>query len=34
VLDDGDSGLPEAVVVLGRLLFGRIDQLDAKITAA
>ena len=31
VLEDGDSGLPEAVVELGRLLFGRIDELDEKI---
>ena len=30
VLEDGDSGLPEAVVELGRLLLGRIDGLDAK----
>ncbi len=31
LLEDGDSGLPEAVVELGRLLFGRIDELDEKI---
>ena len=31
VLEDGDSGLPETVVELGRLLLGRIDELDAKI---
>ena len=31
VLDDGDCGLPEAVVELGRLLLGRIDELDEKI---
>ena len=31
VLEDGDSGLPEAVVELGWLLFGRIDELDEKI---
>ncbi len=31
VLEDGDSGLPEAVVELGRLLLGQIDELDAKI---
>ena len=31
VLEDGDSGLPEAVVELGRLLLGRIDELDEKI---
>ena len=29
VLEDGDSGLPEAVVELGQLLVGRIDELDA-----
>ena len=27
----GDCGLPEAVVELGRLLLGRIDELDAKV---
>ena len=31
VLEDGDSGLPEAVVELGRLLLRRIDELDEKI---
>ncbi len=31
VLEDGDCGLPEAVVELGRLLLGRIDELDGKI---
>ena len=31
VLEDGDSGLPKAVVELGRLLLGRIDELDEKI---
>ncbi|MXX55748.1 MAG: IS110 family transposase [Gemmatimonadetes bacterium] len=31
VLEDGDSGLPEAVVELGGLLLGRIDELDEKI---
>ena len=31
VLEDGDSGLPEAVVELGQLLVGRIDELDEKI---
>ena len=31
VLEDGDCGLPEAVVELGRLLLGRIDELDEKI---
>ena len=31
VLEDGDSGLPGAVVELGRLLLGRIDGLDEKI---
>ena len=31
VLEDGDSGLPEAVVELGQLLLGRIDELDVKI---
>ncbi len=31
VLEDGDCGLPEAVVELGRLLFGRIEELDEKI---
>ncbi len=31
VLDDGDSALPEAVVELGWLLLGRIDELDEKI---
>ena len=31
VLEDGDSGLPEAVVELGCLLVGRIDELDEKI---
>ena len=31
VIEDGDSGLPEAVVKLGRLLLGRIDELDEKI---
>ena len=30
-LEDGDCGLPEAVVELGRLLLGRIDELDEKI---
>ena len=30
-LDDGDCGLPGAVVVLGRLLLGRIEELDGKI---
>ena len=28
VLEDGDCGLPEAVVELGWLLLGRIDELD------
>ena len=31
VLEDGDSGLPEAVVELGWLLLERIDELDEKI---
>ena len=31
VLEAGDCGLPEAVVELGRLLLGRIDELDEKI---
>ena len=31
VLEDGDCGLPEAVVELGRLLLGRIGELDEKI---
>ena len=31
-LEDGDSGLPEAVVELGRLLLGRIDELDEKVS--
>ena len=31
VLEDGDCGLPEAVVELGRLLLERIDELDEKI---
>ena len=31
VLEDGDCGLPEAVVKLGRLLIGRIGELDDKI---
>ena len=31
MLGGGDSGLPEAVVELGRLLLGRIDELDEKI---
>ena len=31
VLEDGDAGLPEAVVELGWLLLGRIDELDEKI---
>ncbi len=31
VLEDGDCGLPEAVVELGRLLLGRIDELDEKV---
>ena len=31
VIEDGDCGLPEAVVKLGRLLLGRIDELDEKI---
>ena len=31
VLEDGDCGLPEAVVELGWLLLGRIDELDEKI---
>ena len=31
VLEDGDCGLPEAVVELGSLLLGRIDELDEKI---
>ena len=31
VLEDWDCGLPEAVVELGRLLFGRIEELDEKI---
>ena len=31
VLEDGDSGLPEAVAELGRLLLGRIDELDEEI---
>ena len=30
-LEDGDFHLPEAVVELGRLLFGRIDELNEKI---
>ena len=30
-LEDGDCGLPEAVVELGRLLLGRIGELDEKI---
>ncbi len=30
-LDDGDSGLPEAVVELGGLLFERIHELDERI---
>ena len=32
VLEDRDSGLLEAVVELGRLLLGRIDELDEKIS--
>ena len=31
VIEDGDCGLPEAVAELGRLLLGRIDELDEKI---
>ena len=31
VLEDGDSGLPESVVELGRLLLGQIDELEEKI---
>ena len=31
VIEDGDCGLPEAVAELGRLLPGRIDELDGKI---
>ena len=31
VIKDGDSGLPKAVVELGRLLLGRIEDLDEKI---
>ena len=31
VLEAGDCGLPKAVVELGRLLLGRIDELDEKI---
>ncbi len=31
VLEHGDCGLPEEVVGLGRLLLGRIDELDGKI---
>ena len=31
VLEDGDSGLLEAVAALGRLLIERIDELDEKI---
>ena len=31
VLEDGNCGLPEAVVELGRLLLERIDDLDEKI---
>ena len=31
VLEDGDSTLPEAVVELGKLLLGQIDELDGKI---
>ena len=31
VIEDGDCGLPEAVVELGRLLIGRIGELDEKI---
>ena len=31
VLEDGNCGLPEAVVELGRLLLGRIGELDDKI---
>ena len=31
MLEDGDCGLPEAVVELGWLLLGRIDELDEKI---
>ena len=31
VLEDGDSGLPEAVAEVGRLLLGRIDELDERI---
>ena len=30
-LEDGDCSLPEAVVELGRLLLGRIDELDEKV---
>ena len=30
-IEDGDCGLPEEVVELGRLLLGRIDELDGKI---
>ena len=30
-LEDGNCGLPEAVVELGRLLLGRIGELDDKI---
>ena len=29
-LEDGNCGLPEAVVELGRLLLGRIGELDAR----
>ena len=31
VIEDGDCGLPEAVVELGSLLLGRIEELDEKI---
>ena len=31
VLEDGDSGLPEAVLELGKLLLGQVDELDEKI---
>ena len=31
VLEEADSGLPEAVVALGWLLLERIDELDGKI---
>ena len=31
VIEDGDCGLPEAVVELGSVLLGRIEELDEKI---